>query len=226
MRMALYSALYGEYDWVKPVPDLGVPAYLFSDRPRDAPGWEVVVVNHGIATLHGNPATTAPMLAHKFWKCHPALAVPWADVTMWIDGSMEIVVDDYVSRCLKALDDDEWSTVRHPARSCIYPEADFSATLTWRYDSESILKQAAFYRSIGYGAGLGLVATGANIRRHTPTVIQVGEQWWDECLTWSHQDQISLPVLFWLHPELKWNFNLPWHTDWILHPHGHRVLAT
>jgi hypothetical protein len=222
MRLALYTALYGEYDWVKPVPKLegNVPAIMYSDRPRDAPGWEVRVVPHYIATLKGSPRITGPMLAHKFWKCHPALAVPWADVTMWIDGSMEIVVDDYVSRCLEALDQDEWSCVRHPARTCIYPEADFSATLTWRYDSEAILKQAAFYRSIGHTAGFGLIATGANVRRHTPETIEIGEQWWQECINWSHQDQLSLPVLFRIHEGYKWNFNLPWFQWWPLHELG------
>ena len=220
MKLAIYTAIYGEYDWVKPVPDLGVPAILYSDRPRDAPGWEVRVVNHGIATLNGSPTITAPMLAHKFWKCHPHLAVPDADVTMWIDGSMQIVINDYVARCLEALNDDEWSCVPHPARTCVYPEADFSATLTWRYDAESILKQAAHYRSIGHSAGTGLVATGANVRRHTPTVIEIGEQWWHENLTWSHQDQLSLPVLFGQHPELRWNMNLPWFQWWYLYEHG------
>lgn len=221
--IALYSAQYGDYEPIKPIPDnLGVPAYLYTDRePADAGGWIIRVVNHGIASLKGDPAITAPMLAHKFWKCHPHLAVPDADITMWVDGSMEVVVDDYVTRCLEALDDDEWSCVRHPERTCIYPEADYSATLTWRYDGPSILEQAAFYRSIGHGAGLGLIATGANIRRHTPETIEIGEQWWHECITRSHQDQLSLPVLFGLHENYRWNMNLPWHEWWKLHPHGH-----
>src|SRR5215471_6909446 len=208
MKVALYSAIYGRYDTVKPLPqNLGVTAYLFTDQ-RDlvAPGWEIVYRPHGIASLKGSPRITSPMLAHKFWKCHPGLAVPDVDATIWIDGSMEIVVDDYVQLCLGALHDDEWSCVRHPARTCIYPEADYSATLTWRYDGPAIRAQADFYRTIGYGPGLGLIATGANVRRHTATVLEIGEQWWQECLNWSHQDQISLPVLFWLHPELKWNY--------------------
>jgi hypothetical protein len=222
-EVALYSALYGRYDWVKPLPQkLGVAAYLFTDqRNLIAPGWEVVYVPHGIATLRGKPEITSPMLAHKFWKCHPHLAVPDASVTLWIDASMEVMVDDYVGRCLQALELDEWACVRHPSRGCIYPEAEYSATLTWRYDGESILGQAAFYRSIGYGPGLGLIATGANVRRHTDTVIDVSEQWWQECINWSHQDQLSLPVLFWLHPELKWNYNVPWFEWWRLHEHGY-----
>lgn len=221
MRVALYSAIYGPYDWVKPIPDLGVRTVMFTDNPTlVAPGWEVRYVPHSIATLNGSPSITGPMLGHKFWKCHPHLALPEADVSLWIDGSMEIVVDDYVARCLEALNDDEWACVRHPARSCIYPEADYSATLTWRYDSEAIRKQAAWYRSIGHVAGYGLIATGANVRRHTPQTIEISQQWWQECLNWSHQDQISLPVLFRLHDNYRWNFNLPWHEWWRLWPHG------
>jgi hypothetical protein len=221
VNIALYSAIYGEYDWVKPVPDLGVPAILYSDRPRDAPGWEVRVVPHFIATTKGSPRITGPMLAHKFWKTHPHLAVPDADITMWIDGSMEIVVDEYVARCLEALNQDQWSCVRHPSRACIYPEADFSATLTFRYDSEAILSQAAFYRSIGHPPNYGLIATGANVRRHTDKVIEISEQWWVECLQWSHQDQLSLPVLFRLSERegFTWNMNLPWFEWWFLHEH-------
>jgi hypothetical protein len=223
MKVALYTAIYGDSDWVKPVPNLGVPCILYTDRELSAPGWEVRVVPHCIATLKGSPAITAPMLAHKFWKTHPHLAVPDADVSLWIDGSMQVVVDDYVERCLAALDVDDWSCVRHPSRGCIYPEADVSATLTWRYDADAIQAQADFYRSIGHPANWGLIATGANVRRHTANVIELGELWWKECLKWSHQDQLSLPVLLRLADgKVPFNYNLPWFQWWHLYEHGRK----
>lgn len=223
MRVALYSAIYGASDWVKPMRDLGVPCVMFTDNPHlVAPGWEVRVVPHWIATRKGDPAVTAPMLAHKFWKTHPAAALPEVEVSLWIDGSMEVLVDDYVDRCLAALGDDDWSCVPHPSRQCVYAEADYSATLTHRYDAPSILAQRDFYRgTVGYPGGRDLVATGANVRRHTPNVIELGQHWWSDCLLWSHQDQLSLPVLLWLYREkVKWNLNLPWFQWWHLHEHG------
>jgi len=223
VNVALYSAIYGDSDWVKPIPDLGVPCVLYTDRDLVAPGWEVRVVRHHIATSKGEPRITAPMLAHKFWKTHPHLAVPDADVSLWVDGSMQIVVDDYVDRCLAALDVDDWSCVRHPVRACIYPEAELSATLTWRYDAASINAQAAWYRAIGHPANWGLVATGANVRRHTANVVELGELWWQECLNWSHQDQLSLPVLLRLSEgKVPFNYNLPWFQWWHLYEHGAR----
>lgn len=222
MKLAIYTAIYGGYETPKPLKDLGVPAYLYTDNPSlVAPGWEIRVRRHYIATVRGSPAVTGPMLAHKWWKCRPDLACPGVDVSLWVDGSMEITVGDYVERVLGALGSDDWACVPHPARNCIYPEAAFSATLA-RYDASSINAQAAFYRNVvGHPANWGLIATGANVRRHTPEVIELGQQWWDECTHWSHQDQLSLPVLLRLaEGKVKWNMNLPWFQWWRLHQHG------
>jgi hypothetical protein len=225
MKVELYSALYGSYDWLKPLRDIGIMSTMYTDsdimaKQAVGAGWsQAIVIDHGIATLKGSPTVTAPMLAHKFWKTHPHLACPTANISLWIDASMEIVVDDYVDRCLAALGEDDWSCVPHPARNCIYPEAQFSATLA-RYDADAILAQAAHYGTF-HPAGFGLIATGANVRRHTPEVIEVCKQWWVECLNWSHQDQLSLPVLLRLaEGKVRWNMNLPWFQWWQLWPHS------
>lgn len=222
VKVALYSAIYGRYDRLKKLPDIGIPAYLYTDSNEnlDGFGWEVRRVPHYIATTRGAPSITAPMLAHKWWKTHPELACPTVDISLWIDGSMEITVEKFVDRCLQALGPDDWACVPHPARNCIYPEGWFSATLAWKYDPNSILRQIRHYESF-HPSNWGLIATGANVRRHTPEVIKLCHQWWDECLNWSHQDQLSLPVLLRLAGDkVKWNMNLPWFQWWFLHEHG------
>ena len=228
MRVALYTAIYGHSDWVKPAPKVpdGVPCYFYTDSEvtaleAKAVGWDSRVIPHYIATVKGEPRITAPMLAHKWWKTHPALACPGVEVSLWIDGSMEVTVDNYVDLCVAALGSDDFACVPHPVRNCIYPEGEYSATLTWRYDAPSILAQIGFYRQF-HPPGWGLIATGANVRRHTPRVLELSDAWWIECLQWSHQDQLSLPVLLRLaEGEVKWNYNLSWHRDWVLHEHGH-----
>ncbi len=225
IRVALYTAVYGAYETPRPI-NLDIPCVMYTDSEVTAQrahqvGWEPRVVTHHVTTLKGDPRVVGPMLAHKWWKTHPHLALPEVNISLWIDGSMELTVDDYPQRALTALGDDDWACVPHPARRCIYPEAAFSATLA-RYDAASIQAQANFYRDVvGHPANWGLVATGANVRRHVPQVIELSEQWWQENINWSHQDQLSLPVLFRLSEEkVKWNQNLAWHRDWILHHHG------
>ncbi len=237
MKVALYSAIYGGYEvTAKPLPaDLDVPAVLYTDNPEiTAPGWEVRVVTDHISDQVGadrstawpDPKATWAMMAHKYWKCHPHEALSDVDVSLWVDGSIQITVDRYVQRCLDALGDDDWVAVRHPWRGCIYTEAEYSGTLP-RYDAVTVMQQAQFYRSIGHPAAWGLFATGANVRRHyrdgapTRAADRIGEQWWHECVTRTHQDQVSLPVLFRLaEDKLKWNTNMPWHEWWFLHQHG------
>lgn len=225
MRVVLYTAIYGDSDWVKPAPKVDVPCILYTDNITTAwhaeeRGWIPHIINHGIATLKGDPAITAPMLAHKWWKTHPELACPDADISVWIDGSMEVTVEGYVGQCLDRLGTDDWSATRHPERSCIYPEATLSAALYWRYDAASVNAQAAHYSAF-HPHNWGLVATGCCVRRHTPEVIEVCHQWWHENITWSHQDQLSIPVLLRLaEGKVKLNYNMPWHSDWTLHPHG------
>jgi hypothetical protein len=225
-RVSLYTAIYGKYDSVKPVPPLlGVPALLYTDNLATADdahdkGWTPFVVPHSVATLNGAPGITQPMMSHKWWKTHPEKGAPDADVSIWIDGSMEIIHPDFVLATLDALGEDDWALMPHPERHCIYPEAELSANLHWRYDAVSIREQAHHYESF-HPAGWGLVATGFCARRHTEQVLKLSHHWWEECLLWSHQDQLSLPVLLRLFEgKVRFNWNLPWHKWWILHGHG------
>jgi hypothetical protein len=222
MNVVVYSAIYDGYERPKPLPvDLGVPAVLYTDDPDiDAPGWEVRVVTDHLPPGAGShdPLASEAMMRHKFWKCHPRLAVPDADVSIWLDGQMQITVPSFVDKCVTALGDDDWTVVTHPYRDCVYAEADFSARLA-RYHAPTLKAQVDRYWASGHPAHGGLFATGANVRRHTRIVEKVSESWWIECLD-SHQDQVSLPVIFRMTPELRWNSNMPWWQWWTIHPHG------
>lgn len=212
MKVVIYSAMYGGYEPPRWLPDLGVSAIMYTDDDRlDAPGWEI----------RYRPVLTydTPMMKAKYWKCHPHVAAPDADVTLWLDASMTVLVPDYVQRCLDALGDDDWVMVRHPGRDCIYDEADVSLTMP-RYANAGIREQVEAYRNMGHPPHWGLFANGANVRRHTPAVEELNDQWWFECTNRSWQDQISLPVLVRLAEErFKWNTNMPWGEWWMAGQH-------
>lgn len=234
-EVVIYSALYGGYDAPKPV-DQGVPTYLFTDQPElDAPGWSVVHRPHRIVSRNGPAELVAPMLAHKWWKTHPAEAIEQATNAIWATGSVTSIWVDasitlepgFADKALAALGDDEWAMVPHPWRSCIFTEADYSASLP-RYAGLAgrIRAQADFYRNVvGHPANWGLIATGLNVRRHTADVIELSHLWWQECLSWTHQDQLSLPLLLRLLTvdpalrQIRWNRNLGWMEGWGLWPH-------
>ena len=247
----VYSAIYGDYEaTAKPVPpDLRGRAVMFTDNQKiaeQAPetGWQVVFEDAVYHTFdadpaNGDPAVVRPMLAHKWWKTHPDYAVSVAadrqllaekpDVTIWVDGNMRITMSgfDFVDRCLTALGDDDWSLMKHPWRGCIYDEHDYTAAVCYgRYSVEAMARQRDAYREMGHPREWGLFATGHMVRRHTESVHRIGEEWWEHNVRYSHQDQLSLPVLIALdavddqHSQpLRWNADLPWGM-WDLLPHG------
>ncbi|OFW55841.1 MAG: hypothetical protein A2Y75_05350 [Candidatus Solincola sediminis] len=219
-KIALYSAIFGRYDVPKQVPpDLDCRAIMFVDE-NDKQIAEVARY-HGWSVVQTTRFShMTPMMRHKFWKLHPWMALPDYDASIWVDGSMTIIDDDFVAKCVTALGNDDWCMVPHPTRDCIYDEAVFSASLAWKYDANTVLQQADYYRSLGHPAHWGLIATGANVRRHSEAVKTWSRHWWYENITRSHQDQLSLPVLLRLAgKELRWNTNMPWFEWWHLHEH-------
>jgi len=226
VKVAIYTAVYGAYEKVRPAPDVDAPCYFYTDdwvlaELARVNGWTPRRVNHGVATFNGDPSITGPMLAHKWWKTHPELACPDAEISIWMDGSMEVAVEGYIERRLGQLGGEDLALMKHPERNCIFPEAEYSAALTWRYDATAITKQADHYRNF-HPADWHLFATGCIVRRHVPVILELGHQWWHENITWSHQDQLSLPVLVRLGEErgLRWNKNIDWLDGVTLHPHG------
>lgn len=246
MSVALYSAIYGSYEaTAKKLPeDLEISAFMFTDNEELAKqaedvGWSAVVTSppeFEVNPANGNPAVVRPMLEHKYWKTHPAhaLAVAHAarralgapaEVSIWMDGSMEINCSgpEFVERNLQALAEDEWSLMTHPWRTCLFEEAVYSSTLIYRYDSDALIRQHDHYASLGHPVKWGLFATGHMVRRHTELVQRVSHHWWEENVAWSHQDQVSLPFLMRVFRDkegLRWNTSLPWAGSWELHEHG------
>ncbi len=250
-RVAIYSAIYGSYEaTAKPLPaDLyrAASAHLFTDSTEifnqaRSVGWHAILAprpaGHDFTPdpANGDPVITRPMLEHKFWKTHPieAMNSAWImsdpdempDVTIWLDGNMQIKGSgvEFVDRCLAALGEDDWSVMRHPWRDCIYAEAEYTATVcAYRYSPEAIRRQVAAYERAPWShpRGWGLPATGNMVRRHAEIVQAAGEAWWSHNLQYSHQDQLSLPVVFAEYGDrLRYNYNLPWGELWELIPHG------
>lgn len=219
MKVELVSAIYGGYDTPKQLPDSSLTGWLFTDLQETAAlaeerGWNPIVDEMD--------DVKTPMLRAKYWKTHPLSAAPGADISIWLDGSIQIVIFDFVGKCLAALGDDDLSLTPHPERTCIYPEAQVTASLA-RYGDCDPHAQVNFYRDVvGWTPNRGLYASGAFTVRHNDVTASWGESWWDECNNWTYQDQLSLPIITEIAARggMTWNVNMPWHLWWHLLPHG------
>jgi len=116
----------------------------------------------------------------------PHLFLPAHDRSVWIDGHLLplVNVEEF------ARDKSGYWLMKHPARNCIYEEAN--ACIQMRKDNPKIIqRQVARYRQDLYPVNNGLVATGVLIRDNNPAFIPVAEQWWEEVRVHSVRDQIS-----------------------------------
>jgi hypothetical protein len=182
--LLVYTGIYGGYDVPKPIPDGLSDRYvwrLYCDTDNEAilPGWTRIVESR----------VGSPRMQAKFRKCHPPED---AKISLWIDGTVQLHSGKLIEMAVEALGGADWAMFQHPERNNILEEAEFS--VPWfKYASQPLREQVAHY--LRQGPVDGLWAGGLIARRHTPTVLAASTAWFEECVRWSDQDQLSLPFI-------------------------------
>lgn len=191
-QIALYTAIFGDFDVLKDPPYMANTSYYcFTDDATLRSGtWNITVVD--------TPKGEHPRLTGKRYKTMPHRFLPQGHrYSIYIDGSVIIFNPDFVERCISSLDRWGIACMLHPDNNCIFDEAVTCASLE-KYRSQPILAQAEHYRSLGYPAHAGMAACGIIARDSSnETVMKIGEEWFQENLSWTYQDQLSFPFVLW-----------------------------
>ena len=179
--IAIITAIYGDYDTLKPtLPQTAdVDWICVTDRERPANGWRLIV-RPAHETIGNNLAAKRPkMLPWEFTQCRRSI---------WIDASFEVtsptMAADLIARAHPI------AQFAHPDRDCVYEEGIFSAAMA-KYSHLPIAQQLAAYRADGHPEHWGLWAAGIIARDHTDKVRELGAAWLAQCEFWGIQDQIS-----------------------------------
>jgi alkaline ceramidase TOD1/glycosyltransferase MUCI70-like protein len=206
MRAVVYTAIFGGYDTLKqPSPqDQPCDFVCFTDSklPSRVGAWRVIHVRRDHKVHPRLQAKRFKLLSHKIFP-HGRLAARYApfsvrrgaDLSIWIDASLEIKCSTFVRDMRDKLGDRDWAMFVHPDRDCIYEEALLSIRMR-KYLTLPILPQAEAYRSV-VPPRSGLYACTIIVRREPSTerLNRVHQLWWDENVKWTYQDQISLPYV-------------------------------
>jgi len=184
-QIAVYTAVFGGYD------DVRAPAVPVQS-------W----------TVFGDDDEQEPRRAARYCKALAHRLFPEADITIWLDGNVQLLIEPewLVDEWLG--DADIAATV-HPNRDCLYHEAQ--ACIKKRKDSEAIIRaQIEDYRAQGYPVHNGLAETRVVIRRNTPMVALFNEMWWSQIEHYSQRDQLSFNWALWrlaglMPPGIVWN---------------------
>lgn len=197
-KVAIFTAIYGGHDTLKPTVEIpGVDWHCFHDGSLI---FMDKLVEH---TWQGRliPGRFRhPRMNAKWIRMNPELLLPEYDVTIWIDASIQITRPDFAEWVLAAVERSRYgfALFEHPDRKDIYAEAAESAKYG-KYAGEPVMEQVQSYREQGLPNDHGLWATGIMGRRKSDLLWSINQQWMNENIRWTWQDQLSLPYVLWKH---------------------------
>lgn len=185
MRIVVYTAIFGGKDVLLEPPIYENVDYVcFTDDPNmKSDIWDVRLVE---------PTNEDPCRAAKIYKILPHKYFPDHEVSLWLDGNIELMKSPH--SIMHLLDRNNMAAFHHPSRFCIYKEAHRcldSARFT-KWNTDLIKEQMTKYEKEGYPENNGLINGGVLLRRHHySSVAKTMEAWWQEIERYSQRDQLS-----------------------------------
>lgn len=188
-RYCVYTALFGEYDILRPPlfkPD-GVDFICFSDRERNVSGWDLRVID---------PGETDPASRNRRIKILPFEYVGDYQASLYIDANILVTgdVSRYHNNWLRRSPFAAWP---HPDRDDILLECE-AVLAGCRFPPESIVEQYRMFVELGVPRHTGLLEACILWRDHSdPDVRDLMNQWWDHVEKYGARDQPGLGWLMW-----------------------------
>lgn len=181
--MIVYSCIFGKTDpLTEPVNPGSTRFVMFTDQNIRSRHWEIVRV----------PETDTPKRLCRTYKQLSHVTFPDAEVTLWLDAQMQLLVDP--AELLKRFPGD-FTGFKHHKRSRIRDEAP-AIVLAGKGKPEGIYAQLRAYHADGWDTDANpqraITNGGFMLRRHTDTVRRFNELWNHEVQTRTLRDQMSL----------------------------------
>lgn len=188
-KICVYTTLFGDIDNLLPIISgkQNIDFICFTDRPREDIGWEQRVVS---------PEYDSPNLSAKTYKILPHKYLAEYTHSLFVDANTLFLgrLDLLIKTCLSSGSFVMW---RHPFRRDVYKECAAIIT-SKRHEPNKIINQIRKYSDDGLPNDTGLTEGSFIWRSHTDKQIsQFMDSWWNEIITESSRDQISLGYLMW-----------------------------
>lgn len=199
-KIAIYTAFTGNYDTLKhpDVIDENCDYICFTDNSElESDLWKIIPMEESILD-NNRKAKQYKILPHKYLKDYK--------YSFWLDGTFKIKgsIREYIYDNIRA--NSNMLIVVHTERDCVYDEYNASKIIP-RYPRAVMEEQVEFYRSQGFPKHYGLGVMGALFRKHNDSdVIKTMEDWWDENIKYTNQDQLSFAFVCWkndFHPSVS-----------------------
>lgn len=220
MKVSVICANFGDYDDIHSNPELinkdSFDWFMFTDnkdnKDNKSDFWNIInepyynqnkidgknnFMNDDISSKVKN------MMIAKYYKlqAHNVDFIIENNYThiVWIDSSVSILNNNFVNDLSSIISQDKNELVNfiHPERDNIYDEGNLSIRMD-KYDGQDISLQLKKYQEEGFGyKNKGLYWCGFFCRKVNDRMNKIFDDWWEENIKMSFQDQISFPYVLW-----------------------------
>ena len=192
-NVVCYTCVTGGYDTLKQPLKVskGIDYVCFTDDASlQSDVWKIKLIPDDLKNLSNvKKQRIIKICPHRYLKEY--------DISIWIDGNIQIKGD--LQNFIQQYDLSVCPlyTRVHPSRRCIYDEAE--ACIGMRKGSPyEIMQQVSKYRKEGYPVKAGMVETNIILRKHNDIKCQLIDNLWaSELLMNSHRDQLSFNYVCW-----------------------------
>ena len=186
-----YTSITGNYDNLKEptIISEGWRYICFTNNPNiSSNAWEILPIPTELTTL-------SDVKTQRMIKICPHRYLPDYDECIWVDGNITIQCD--LNEFTSQYCNNEFCTVKHYARNCIYDECN--AVISIRKDTRTHAEEIkAKLKSEGYPRNFGLAETNLMYRKNTTSVKRICEAWGEQMLTnGTHRDQLTFNYVLW-----------------------------
>lgn len=196
MKIVVYTCITNSYDQlntyhVQHNPDIDF--ICFTDNPNliyNDNGWIIKPIPQDLQIFSKvKQQRLLKIIPHKYLNNY--------DVSIWVDGNIQVRCD--IEKFLMNIDLDKYCfyTRKHPSRNCIYEEGN--SVIRYGKDSvKSVDSQLSSYKKEGFPKNFGLVETAIIIRKHNDKKCMILDNMWaKELINKSHRDQLSFDYVRW-----------------------------
>ena len=191
MRIAIYTALFGDYDyWQEPrYTQKGADYFIFTDDKS------ITVNKYRVMLDRRAMSDVRKARQYKVLLGYEQLKKADYDVIIWHDASITPKAD--LTGLIDIMHTDIM-LMKHPSRDCVYDELMACAEAFPPKDDIRVMRnQVQHYADKYYPENNGMVATGIIIRKPSDDVDNLMLAWWDEIESGSYRDQLSFNYAAW-----------------------------
>ena len=187
-KIAVYTVNVGGYDTpIEPPKIKEVDMFMFTDTPFDSATWTMKELPE---IVENNRKTS------RYPKINSHLVLAEYDYTIYVDSNMFInihpsfLIDNF-------LKDADIALHKNPYRSCLYEEAKEIRDVLKYEKPEIVDAEIEHIKNEGYPENNGLGACHLLVRRNTPKISTMNDEWWSMVEEFSYRDQLSFNYACW-----------------------------